>query len=136
MTIRNSPNWENKATYQQMYHDLLVKPDTTRFHRYFNESCYININGKEYDSHAFQQRMRWLKAHATVDVEVINFFVSKDGTKITDTHVSYSLDKYKKKRVFRVMQQSELSNGRICRFIDNTYILNGDDSDYNITTHK
>ena len=136
MTESRTPDWDNIKTYEKLYQEILVNPDTSKFHHYFTEDCYININDKEYDADAFKQRMVWLKKNAKVKVEVVNFFTSKDGTKITDTHLSHSIDAEGIKRTFRVMQQSELENGRIKRFIDNTFMLSGSDSDYSITTNK
>lgn len=126
-----------KSYMQQFYEDILSKQCVEKFEDYFTKNCRIQINGKIFDASSFKQRMRWLKAHTkSIKVEVVNFFVSQDGTQITDAHISYSIDKKGIYRKVFVIQQSVLENGKIKFFTDATYMIEGGDKDLAIATAK
>lgn len=125
-----------KESMQQLYNDILVNQKLGKFHDYFTDDCFISINGKVFNANDFKQRMKWIKEHTkSVKVEVVNFFMSEDGTQITDSHISTAIDKHGIKRKVFVMQQSRINDGKIKDFIDATYVIEGD-QDMTVVTAK
>lgn len=122
---------QSKTDMKRFYEDILIDNNEEKFEYWFHPHVCVNINGKEYDGQAFKQRMQWLKAHVKrIEVDIKEFFISKCGSKLTDSHVStVTLNKSGNEiatgenKVIFVMQHSQLHprDGRILRFIDASY---------------